>query len=217
MPTLLTIRLDRLCDDKCRDIALRLVAVYRKCLQDSSDSRFLDSCAVSFQEQWLDLHVALLYSFKKKEEVIAILKQLSLEDGYNLVQRLIDKDPSQGQAQSSGSSGINRIWRHHSLKTAEFSSQCLLTTALIICPPPNSLSSLAIQLVNLQKRIGNSSQAVIEMLHTLVDQNKLMTSAHMYILCATLSEEVNRFTLEIAYYSLLILNKNIPFHSSATI
>ncbi|XP_046636432.1 mucin-17-like isoform X4 [Daphnia pulicaria] len=189
MPTLLTIRLDRLCDDKCRDIALRLVAVYRKCLQDSSDSRFLDSCAVSFQEQWLDLHVALLYSFKKKEEVIAILKQLSLEDGYNLVQRLIDKAPSQGQAQSSGSSGINRIWRHHSLKTAEFSSQCLLTTALIICPPPNCLSSLAIQLVNLQKRIGNSNQAVIEMLHTLVDQNKFMTSAHMYILCATLSDE----------------------------
>jgi hypothetical protein len=198
MPTLLTIRLDRLCDDKCRDIALRLVAVYRKCLQDSSDSRFLDSCAVSFQEQWLDLHVALLYSFKKKEEVIAILKQLSLEDGYNLVQRLIDKAPSQGQAQSSGSSGINRIWRHHSLKTAEFSSQCLLTTALIICPPPNCLSSLAIQLVNLQKRIGNSNQAVIEMLHTLVDQNKFMTSAHMYILCATLSDEVNSFTYKIA-------------------
>lgn len=145
---------------------------------------------MSFQEQWLDLHVALLYSFKKKEEVIAILKQLSLEDGYNLVQRLIDKDTSQGRTQSSGSSGINRIWRHHSLKTAEFSSQCLLTTALIICPPPNCLSSLAVQLVNLQKTIGNSSQAVIEMLHTLVDQNKLMTSAHMYILCATLSEEV---------------------------
>ncbi|KAI9563042.1 hypothetical protein GHT06_010499 [Daphnia sinensis] len=190
MPTLLTIRLDRLCDDRCRDIALRLVAVYRKCLQDSSDSRFLESCAVSFQEQWLDLHVALLYSFKKKEEVIAILKQHSLEDGYNLVKRLIDKHTSQSHAQSSGSSGINRIWRHHSLKTAEFASQCLLTTALIICPPPNCLSSLAIQLVNLQKTIGNSSQTVIDMLHTLVDQNKLMTSAHMYILCATLSEEL---------------------------
>lgn len=204
MPTLLTIRLDRLCDDRCRDIALRLVAVYRKCLQDSSDSRFLDSCAVTFQEQWLDLHVSLLYSFKKKEDLIAILKQLSLEDGYNLVQRLIDKDKSQGQAQSSGCSGINRIWRHHSLKTAEFSSQCLLTTALIICPPPNCLSSLAIQLVNLQRTIGNSSQAVIEMLHTLVDQNKFMTSAHMYILCATLSEEViilNKFF----YHSVLIL------------
>ncbi|XP_059353017.1 mucin-5AC-like [Daphnia carinata] len=190
MPTLLTIRLDRLCDDRCRDIALRLVAVYRKCLQDSSDSRFLESCAVSFQEQWLDLHVALLYSFKKKEEVIAILKQHTLEDGYNLVKRLIDKHTSQIHAQSSGSSGINRIWRHHSLKTAEFASQCLLTTALIICPPPNCLSSLAIQLVNLQKTIGNSSQTVIEMLHTLVDQNKLMTSAHMYVLCATLSEEL---------------------------
>ncbi|KZS10908.1 Uncharacterized protein APZ42_024539 [Daphnia magna] len=190
MPTLLTIRLDRLCDDKCRDIALRLVAVYRKCLQDSTDSRFLESCSVSFQEQWLDLHMALLYSFKKKEEVIAILKQHSLEDGYNLVKRLIDKHTSQIHAQSSGSSGINRIWRHHSLKTAEFASQCLLTTALIICPPPNCLSSLAIQLVNLQKTIGNSSQTVIDMLHTLVDQNKLMTSAHMYILCATLSEEL---------------------------
>lgn len=186
---LLTIRLEMLCDSKCEDLALKLVVVCRRCLQHPSDSRFLESCSASQQEQWLDLHVALLYRFKKKkEEFVTLLKELSLEEGYKLVKRFVDKGTLQ-TSQMPNSNSSNRIWRN-SLKIAELASQCLLTTALIRCPPPSCLSSLAIQLVKLQKTLGKSNQAVIEMMHTLVDHNKLVTSAHMYILCEALITEV---------------------------
>lgn len=187
---MLTIRLEMLCEAKCEDIALKLLTVCRKCLQDPTDSRFLESCSALQQEQWLDLHVALIYGFdERREEVIPILKQLSLEDGYKLVKRFIDKGTSQNHVQSNSICSSPHIWQY-SLKIAELASQCLLTTALIRCPPPTCLSLLTIQLVKFQKMLGKSSQAVIDMLHTLVDHNKLITSAHMYILCSALSEEV---------------------------
>lgn len=185
MPTVLTIRLDMLCDQKCEDFALRLVDVCRKCLQDPSDSQFLEASTESQQEYWLDLHVTLLHRQEtRRTEILPLLEQYSLEDGYKLVERLIEKSPSKSQPKSD----VKRIWRN-SLKTAEWANTCLLTTAFMRCPPPACLASLAIQMVNLQK----SFQAAIDVLIKLVDGNKFITSSHMYILCATFSKEVNTF------------------------
>ena len=195
-PVLLNIRLEMLCESRCEDLALKLVTVCRKCIHDPADSRFADLCPPSQQEQWLDLHVALLYRFKKKkEEFIPLLNNLSLEDGYQLVKRFVDRGTTSDSQTPTGSGGVggggNRIWRY-SLKIAELASQCLLTAALIRCPPPTFLSSLAVQLVQLQKTMGKSSQSVVDMFHTLVDHNKLITSAHMYMLCDALSEVIRK-------------------------
>lgn len=173
-------------------MALKLVSVCRKCLQDPTDTRFLELCSASQQEQWLDCYVALLYWHKnQKEEFIPLLKDMSLENGYQLVKRFIDKATSQTSSSSSSGTGSgNRIWRR-SLKIAELANQCLLTTALIRCPPPPFLSSLAIQFVQLQKTMmGKCNQAIIDMFHTFVDRNEHITSAHMYMLCDALSQEV---------------------------
>ena len=87
--TLLTIRLEMLCDSKCEDFALKLVAVCRKCVQQAEESLFAQSCTPSQKEYWHDLHIALLYRFKKNDEVVLLLKQLSLDDGYQLVKRFM--------------------------------------------------------------------------------------------------------------------------------
>ena len=173
---LLTVRLEVMCDESCEDLALKLVAVCRNCLRNP---RFSEACSQADQEIWLDFHVALLYRKEtRRSEILPLLEEYSLEDGYNLVQRLMEK--------SRTKNGINRIWRN-SLKTAEFIATCLLTNAFMRCPPPACLPSLAIQLVKLQK----SSETVMKVIDKMVDHNKLTTSSHIYMLCETFTHEVN--------------------------
>lgn len=78
-----------LCDSKCEDFALKLVAVCRKCLLLSHS--LAESCSQQQKQFWQDLHIALLYRFKENEEIVAQLKLLSLEEGYQLVQRFADR------------------------------------------------------------------------------------------------------------------------------
>ena len=173
MPVLLTVRLEVLCDEQCEDFALKLVANCRNCLRNPL---FSEACSLAEQEIWLDFHVTLLYRQEtRRSEIFPILDEYSLEDGYKLVQRLIERNEKKN--------GI--IWRN-SLKTAEFITIYLLTTALMQFPPPARLSSLAIQLVKLQE----STKAVIDVFIKLVRGNKLITSSHIFILCETLSNEV---------------------------
>lgn len=191
MPILLTSRLDRLCwEDKCRDLALKLVTFCRKSFQDSR-CLLEPVCSLVCQQLWLDLHVTLLYICNEKDDFVVMLER-HFPEGYGLVNRLIRRT-SESYGKSKENSGINRIWREHGKDTAEFASQCLISTALIVCPPPNSLSSLAIQFVNLQKATGKSNQDITTKLHKLISNNqgkKIVTPAHLYVLGATLSDTV---------------------------
>ena len=174
---LLTVRLEVMCDESCEDLALKLVAVCRNCLRNP---RFSEACSQADQEIWLDFHVALLYRKEtRRSEILPLLEEYSLEDGYKLVQRLMEK--------SRTKNGINRIWRR-SLKTAAFIATCLLTNAFMRCPLPACLPSLAIQLVKLQKSTEPAMKVIIKM----VDHNKLITSSHIYILCETLRKIYTR-------------------------
>ena len=182
MPAILAIRLDVLCDRDCKKFALNLVAFYRNLLQTPGNTRFLEACPQTQREFWLDLHVTLLhYEEEQRHRILTVLAKHSLEDGYKLVQRLIDRQPPESQL----TNGTNLIWRN-SLKTAEFVTSCLLSTALTRFPLPSCLSSLAIQLVKFQK----SSKAAVDVLMKMVDGNELITSSHMYFLCEALSNEV---------------------------
>ncbi|KAK4025848.1 hypothetical protein OUZ56_014893 [Daphnia magna] len=170
MPILLTSRLDR---------------------KSFQDSRCLlePVCSLVCQQLWLDLHVTLLYICNEKDDFVVMLER-HFPEGYGLVNRLIRRT-SESYGKSKENSGINRIWREHGKDTAEFASQCLISTALIVCPPPNSLSSLAIQFVNLQKATGKSNQDITTKLHKLISNNqgkKIVTPAHLYVLGATLSD-----------------------------
>lgn len=200
-PVLLSIRLDVLCDSKCEDIALKLVAVVRRCLRLDGDRRFLEASTAEQRDNWLDLHLALLHRFKKSGgEWVPLIQQLLLEDGLRLVQRFIDRGvPSVCRP---------RVWRN-SLKIAELACQCLLTDALMRCPPPACLPALAVQLVRLEREtLGQSSQALTDMLHKLVDNNDKITSAHMYVLCDALAkqfgDELKPFCIELSVRALAI-------------
>lgn len=197
-PVLLSARLDIMCESKCEDIALRLVELCRKC-SSATDTRFSAMCSSSHLEYWLDLHVALLYRAKKiKDELVPLIGQLTFDEGYQLVKRLIDRGKAFDDAPGAGSR--SRVWRP-SIKVADTVSHCLITKALILCPPPPCLKALAVQLVNLQKLLGKLSQDVMNMLRDLVDRVSRITSAHMYMLGSALFAEVTLAFLRNSTYS----------------
>ncbi|XP_057367535.1 uncharacterized protein LOC130688568 isoform X2 [Daphnia carinata] len=169
MPILLTSRLDR------------------KCFQDSR-CLLEPVCSLVCQQLWLDLHVTLLYICNETDDFVIMLER-HFSEGYDLVNRLIRRT-AESFRESKENSGINRIWRVHGKETAEFASRCLLSTALILCPPPNNLSLLAIQFVNLQIMHRKSNQDITTELHKLINNDqlkKMVTPAHLYVLGASLS------------------------------
>ncbi len=184
---LLSIRLDVLCDAKCEDFALKLVSQCRRCLRLDDDQRLIEASTAEQRDNWLDLHLAILYNYKKGNECVPIFNQLKLEDGVKLVQRLMDRCTST----ASDIGKPRRVWRNIR-KVAELAIQCLLTRALLFMPPPREcLKALAVQFVNLERKyMGATPQQVTDMLHKLVDNNSEITSAHMYDLCSALAEKV---------------------------
>ena len=181
-PTLLSMRLNLLCDDNCEDLALKLVGWCRKCLASPTDTRFLEICPPSQCQHWLDLHVALLYQYQA-DKMVKQLQQMPLEEGYQLVQRFVDRDTSKAavDAEESG------VWRN-SLKIAEKASQIFVVTAMHRCPPPVCLMALSTQLVHLEHRMGTATQDLANMIRTLVAGDHV-ASAHMYIVAGALSQE----------------------------
>ena len=185
-PVLLSVRLDILCESDCEDIALRLVKVCRKC-SSAKDTRFSAMCSPVQLEHWLDLHVALLYYDKRiKKELLLLWDQLTFEEGYQLVNRLIER----GKVYKGSNATVpQRIWAE-SLPIADMASQYFFTKAMMFEPPPPCSIVLIPQLVKLQKLLGKQSKDVMDMLQALVDRLKSITSAHMFILASTLYAEV---------------------------
>ena len=183
MPPILTVRLELLCNQNKESFALKLVAFCRKWL---ADSRFLEACSPAQQEFWLDLHVTLLYHQEaSRAEILPLLEQYSLEDGSKLVKRLVDRKTS--------TNGTGHIWRN-CLKTAEFVTTCLLTTAFVQCTRPTYLSLLAVQLVRILglQELPKASKAK-EVFLKMVNENKPSKSSHMYTLCETFLDQVSSF------------------------
>ena len=198
-PIALCLRLDILCEQKCMDMALRLVKACRKCLTDA-DPRFLEACIRhQVMDYLLDMDVILTYREAYRErslnEFIAFLKQMTDEDGYNLVKRFMQRGSSSqpsSQASSSAPGAImyTKRFKHLSLKIVELASLMFLTRASGVVPPSDeTLSSLAIQYFSLQKSLNKSTQDLVAGLQKLMD-NDFVTSKHMYIICNALSNQV---------------------------
>ena len=194
---LLSIRLDILCDLECEDIALSLVAHCRRCLLLVDDQRLTDASTTEQRDHWLDLHLVLLYNNERGDECTPIFNQLKLEDGVELVRRLMDR--------SKAEEPPRRVWRNCRL-VAELANQSLLTRALLFVPPPRDcLQALAVEFVYLERGcMGASPEHVIDMLHKLVDNNSKITSSHMYYLCSALVEQV-LINLTMVYFSKFLI------------
>ncbi|XP_043219381.1 uncharacterized protein LOC122380359 [Amphibalanus amphitrite] len=128
---LLTLRLQTLCESRCEDLALAVVQQCVRC-QQLADPAFRDQCSAAQRHHFFDLCVALLFKYKQKDDIIAMLPATVDGSGVALVRRFAARRDSR-----------DRVWRV-SRKVALFVSQVLLAQSLTQ-PAPGHVRELAVE------------------------------------------------------------------------
>ncbi|KAG5895064.1 hypothetical protein JTB14_021031 [Gonioctena quinquepunctata] len=88
---LVSVRLKKLCESHCEDLALNLVTAFMNC-NKLAKSQNLNLNATDKQMWFIfDIYIALLYKFQEKQKIVFLLKELSFEEGLQLVNRFAKK------------------------------------------------------------------------------------------------------------------------------
>ncbi|CAG9855182.1 unnamed protein product [Phyllotreta striolata] len=98
---LVSVRLKKLCESHCEDLALNLVTAFMNCNKLSKTQNF--SLNATETQMWFifDIYIALLYKFQDKQKIVVLLKELSFDEGLQLVKRFAKKRVK-----------ISKIWKN---------------------------------------------------------------------------------------------------------
>ncbi|CAH1103001.1 unnamed protein product [Psylliodes chrysocephalus] len=93
----ISVRLMKLCDCNCEDLALNLATAFLKYVESNNIIR------ISVEQIWFifDVKISLLYKFKEKIKIEDILREMNYEDGIYLIKRFINKKPN-----------LMKIWKY---------------------------------------------------------------------------------------------------------
>nr|XP_023013434.1 uncharacterized protein LOC111503375 [Leptinotarsa decemlineata] len=98
---IVSVRLKKLCESHCEDLALNLVTAFMNCNKLSKSHNF--SLNATDTQMWFifDIYIALLYKFQEKQKIVVLLKELTFEEGLQLVKRFAKKRVK-----------ISKIWKN---------------------------------------------------------------------------------------------------------
>lgn len=89
---LTSVRLMKLCESRCEDLAINLANAFIDSLHLSYDNNEAIEATYSQVRYIFDVFVCLLYKHSIQPKLFVVLRTLSLEEGLNLVQRLASKN-----------------------------------------------------------------------------------------------------------------------------
>ncbi|RZC42806.1 uncharacterized protein BDFB_000684 [Asbolus verrucosus] len=115
---LVSVRLKKLCESQCEDLALNLVTAFMNCYNLSQTQNFSLNATKTHILFCFDIHVALLYRYNRRSEIVALFKKLSLEEGLHLIRRFAKKRIK-----------ISKVWRNYPEITF-LASQVFVTAAV---------------------------------------------------------------------------------------
>ncbi|KAJ8923694.1 hypothetical protein NQ315_010275, partial [Exocentrus adspersus] len=97
----ISVRLNKLCESQCEDLALNLVTAFMNCHKLSKTQNF--SLNATEIQMWFifDIYIALLYKFQERQKIVVLLKELTFEEGLQLVRRFAKKRVK-----------ISKIWKN---------------------------------------------------------------------------------------------------------
>ncbi|CAH1153429.1 unnamed protein product [Phaedon cochleariae] len=98
---LVSVRLKKLCESHCEDLALNLVTAFMNCNKLSKTQNF--SVNATESQMWFifDIYIALLYKFQHRQTIVVLLKELAFDEGLQLVRRFANKRVK-----------ISKIWKN---------------------------------------------------------------------------------------------------------
>lgn len=70
---LVSVRLKKLCESQCEDLALNLVTAFMNCKKLSKEQNF--NLNLSETQMWFifDIYIALLYKFEEKQKIVLLV------------------------------------------------------------------------------------------------------------------------------------------------
>lgn len=175
-------RLKKLCDSHCEDLALRFANACLRCLR-LPESRDFHVITTEDQKRYiLDIYIALLHKYQRTQEILNELKNLTLEEGLQLVYRFNRKRVE-----------LARIWKHCS-RIAELAVNYFLTAAMT--QPVDDcaviLSDLFRAWIVLNDKLG-AEGALPSTIRRIIQASD--SSAHIYICIEILNKHVSIFLI----------------------
>lgn len=75
---LVSVRLKKLCESHCEDLALNLVTAFMNCKNLAKEQNF--NLNLSETQMWFifDIYIALLYKFQEKQKIVVLVRFISL-------------------------------------------------------------------------------------------------------------------------------------------
>ncbi|GLV43283.1 uncharacterized protein CBL_14039 [Carabus blaptoides fortunei] len=185
---LVGMRLKKLCDSHCEDLALRLANACLRCLRLPESQHFLAVTTEDQKRYILDIYIALLHRYKRTHDIINELKRLTLEEGLQLVHRFTIKRVE-----------LSRVWKHCS-RIAELAAQFFMTAAMT--KPVNEIGSVLTELLSAWVVLNDKLEG-LEAIPTIIRRiiQTADSAAHIYLCCEVLNkkfgEKIKSFTIEL--------------------
>lgn len=113
------VRLMKLCECRCEDMAMNLAVAFINSLYFSSETKKI--IPTTHSQVWFifDVYVSLLFKYNHRQKLFEILNGLITDEGYNLIKRMSIKNMKK------------RIWSH-SYEIAKFACQIYITRIALI-------------------------------------------------------------------------------------
>lgn len=185
---LVAMRLKKLCDSRCEDLALRFSNACLRCLRSPESSKFHVVTTEDQHRYILDIYIALLNKYMRTYDIIYEFKNLSLQEGLSLVARFTNKRVE-----------LSRVWRHCS-RIAELAAQFFITAAMT--KPVEEIETILGDLLRAWIYLINKGDGIVTI--PTVMRKIIQTAdsaAHIYICCEVLhksyGEKIKSFTIEL--------------------
>ncbi|XP_045603213.2 LOW QUALITY PROTEIN: serine-rich adhesin for platelets [Procambarus clarkii] len=112
------VRVDTMIESRCEELAFRVLKVCIRCIRLRSEGMEVPLYTDEDHNHYVDLYFALLYKFQRKSFLDEVTAQLDVNEGVNLVRRLVAK---QDKA---------KVWKHR-LKIADLAIQIFLAKTIV--------------------------------------------------------------------------------------
>ncbi|XP_060536869.1 uncharacterized protein LOC132708539 [Cylas formicarius] len=183
---LVSVRLKKLCENHCEDLALNLVTNFLNCKKLAADLNFTLNATETQIWFIFDIFVALLYKFQDKTKIIQQFEDLKLSEGIQLIKRFAKKRVT-----------ISKIWKNCH-KIAIFGCRFFLSKALM--KYSDDVRELLIDLMKTYIVLSNTDVLVEEFVVSVRNITNLADAAGLCIMCEVIHREggegIRHFTIE---------------------
>ncbi|KAL3290294.1 hypothetical protein HHI36_023638 [Cryptolaemus montrouzieri] len=173
---IISVRLKKLCESQCEDLALNLVKAFMKCYRLSRTDNF--NLNTTEMQVWFifDMYVALLYKFKENDSLLEMLKGLSAETGLKLIRRFAKKRVK-----------ISKVWKHCH-RIAILASQVYISSTIL--KPIEEIQGILKELIKTYISLYTTEEFLKDVVDSVRSIIRLAeTAAHIYIFCDVFQEQ----------------------------